>query len=225
MATTINVLKRTRTLTDLVYSAWTEWASTTDTAPYIDSELIEYKVDRDFDYIDIYSDSFGKILELTIADGTPFKETLAFLDEKFDSYTITDEYKAQLQAQMMSNMTVAFTQSAMNTALQLSTKEIMIDEEYDGKVKQNLILDKQAGKLDADTLLVDAQNQAIQQQVIDNRYIKASDTLAEYFGTIGAGGLKVDATMNTSLFNIIAELLKGDYELSIPASMAITKVV
>jgi len=168
-----------------------------------------------------YEANFASILALTIADGTPYKATITFLTEQFDQYNITDEYKAQLTAQLMSNMTVGFTQAAMNTALSLTDKEVMADVNYENAVKQGTILSKQAIKLDADTSLVASQEDAITQQVIDNRKIKVFDGLGEVFGTMGAGGLTVSSEMWTYLFNIGSDLAGGTN----PTTTTITKVV
>ena len=153
-----------------------------------------------------YDANFASILALTIADGTPYKETISFLTEQFDNYNISDEYKAQLQAQMLSQMTLGFTQSAMQTAISLTDKEIMSDTTLANAQKQGVILDKQATKLDADTSLVTAQEDAITQQVIDNRKIKVFDGLGDTYGTNGAGGLTVSSDMWEFYFNIGADL-------------------
>lgn len=220
----ITVYKRTRTLTDEVYSEWSDWAETTDTSPFTDTDLVEYSTYATVDFRNSYDTNFASILALTISDNTPYQATLDFLSTKLDDLTIRDDQKAQITAQMLSQMTIAFTQAAMQTAISLTDKDIMSETTLDNTKKQGIILDKQATKLDADTELVAAQQVAIQQQVIDNRFIKAGSILGDYFGTVGAGGLKVDSTMNTALFNIMAELLEGDYELSIPTSFSITKV-
>jgi len=153
-----------------------------------------------------YNTNFANILSLTIADGTPYKATIDFLSGQFDNYNISDEYKAQLQAQMMSNMTIGFTTNAMQTAITLTDKEVNADVDYDNKTKQGTILEKQAAKLDADTDLVKAQKDAISQQVIDNRKIKVFDGLLDSYGTNGAGGLTVSTDMWKYVFDLAADL-------------------
>lgn len=153
-----------------------------------------------------YNANFSDILALTIADGTPYKATIDFLAAQFNDYNISDEYKAKLQAQMMSNMTIGFTQSAMQTAITLTDKEVMADTNYDNAVKQGTILDKQSTKLDADTALVTAQDNAITQQVIDNRKIKVFNGLLDSYGTNGAGGLSVSTDMWKYVFDLGADL-------------------
>jgi len=173
------------------------------------------------DFKSSYDSNFLDILRGTIADGTPYKETLSFLNTQFDQYNLTDEYKAQLQAQLLSNMTVSFTNSAMQTAITVTDKEIMSDVQYENALKQGQLLDKQVIKLDADTSLVTAQENAITQQVIDNRKIKVFDTLGETYGTVGAGGLTVSANMWATFFSLGADLA----DITSPTSTTVTKVV
>jgi len=202
----ISIQQRTRTLTNGVYSAWSAWATTTELPPYVNTDLTEYRLDNTVEFKPKYDANFSSILALTIADGTPYKATVDFLTAQFDNYNISDEYKAQLQAQMMSNMTVGFTTSAMQTAISLTDKEVMADANYDNTIKQGDILDKQATKLTADTSLVGAQEAAITQQVVDNRKIKVFAGLLDSYGTNGAGGLSVSTDMWKYVFDLAANL-------------------
>ena len=176
------------------------------------------------DFKSKYNVNFASILASTIAAGTPYQETLSFLNTQFDQYNLTDEYKAQLQAQLLSNMTISFTNSAMQTAITVTDKEIMADVQYDNAVLQGTLLSKQATKLTADTALVGAQEDAITQQVIDNRKIKVFDTLGETYGTVGAGGLTVSADMWSKFFTLGADLAATS-GFTIPASTTVSKVV
>jgi len=168
-----------------------------------------------------YNANFMSMLSSMIAAGTPYQATLTFLSEQFEQYNLTDEYKAQLQAQLLSNMTISFTNSAMQTAITVTDKEIMADTQYDNALKQGILLDKQSLKLDADKALVEAQEDAITQQVIDNRKIKVFDTLGETYGTVGAGGLTVSSEMWTTFFALGADLS----DFTAPTTTTVTKVV
>jgi len=164
------------------------------------------------DFTTEYTTAFQTILTETTEDATPYAKTIEFLTAQFDNYNISDEYKAQLQAQLMSNLTVSFTQSAMSTALQLADKGLKIDDEILAKQKQNTILDKQASKLDADTSLVEAQEDAVTQQVIDNRKIKALEQVGGTFEGAMMGGMLVTAEMWQFFFSFASSL--GDELLS-----------
>jgi len=154
-----------------------------------------------------YTVNFSSILASMIAEGTPYAETISFLSSQFDQYNLTDEYKVQLQSQLLSNMTISFTNAAMQTAITVTDKEIMSDLDYDNKEKQGELIDQQVLKLVADTDLVSAQEEAITRQVIDNRNIKIFDGLLECYGTTGAGGLTVSADMWSFVFKMASSVI------------------
>ena len=72
--------------------------------------------------------------------------------------------------------------------------------------KQGLLLDEQIDKLKADTELVKAQELAIEEQVIDNRKIKALDIIGETYSGAMTGGLVVTADMWTVFYSLAASL-------------------
>ena len=72
--------------------------------------------------------------------------------------------------------------------------------------KQGLVLDEQIDKLKADTELVKAQELAIEEQVIDNRKIKALDIIGETYSGAMTGGLVVTADMWTVFYSLAASL-------------------
>lgn len=57
--------------------------------------------------------------------------------------------------------------------------------------KQALLIDEQIKKLKKDIEYVDAQKNAMLEQVDDNKIIKAMDSMGETIGTLGNGGIKV----------------------------------
>lgn len=57
--------------------------------------------------------------------------------------------------------------------------------------KQALLIDEQINKLKKDIEYVDAQKDAMLEQVDDNKIIKAMDSMGETIGTLGNGGIKV----------------------------------
>lgn len=73
--------------------------------------------------------------------------------------------------------------------------------------KQGVILDKQALKLVEDTDLVATQADSIEQQVIDNRQIKALEHIKEVFSSAMVGAMTVSSDMWTFLFSMAASLL------------------
>lgn len=80
---------------------------------------------------------------------------------------------------------------------------------------------KQLEKLTADISYTTAQQTALEEQVEDNKLIKAIDALGDTYGTFGAGGLTVSSDMWSSYFNMV-NTLTGE---TAPASTTVSKVV
>lgn len=57
--------------------------------------------------------------------------------------------------------------------------------------KQALLIDEQINKLKKDIEYVESQKSAMLEQVVDNRTIKAMDSIGETIGTLGNGGIRV----------------------------------
>ena len=68
--------------------------------------------------------------------------------------------------------------------------------------KQALLIDEQINKLKKDIEYVDAQKDAMLEQVDDNKIIKAMDSMGETIATLGNGGIRVPA----KLFQVYLEL-------------------
>ena len=167
-----------------------------------------------------YQEQFVANLGMMVAKGTPYATTFEHLQKALDELRIREDMKAQFTTQFLSQVAMQFTQIAASMALLTAEKKIMMQTQYDNAVKQGVLLDKQATKLDADTGLVNTQAQAIEEQVIDNRRIKMIQVMGDTYGTVGAGGLTVSADMWTTFFTKLNDL----DTISIPASKAVTKV-
>ena len=68
------------------------------------------------------------------------------------------------------------------------------------------LVGQQLAKLTADTSYVSSQEQALEEQVVDNRIIKAIDTLGDTYGTFGAGGITVNADQWATYYNLVDQL-------------------
>lgn len=66
-----------------------------------------------------YMQKFKELLALSVNENSPYKESLKFLNEKLDEYAIPDTQKVQVLAQLLPNMTITFTNTAMQAALSL----------------------------------------------------------------------------------------------------------
>lgn len=99
--------------------------------------------------------------------------------------------------------------SATALAITVGTKQYKIDAALYATNKANF-----------DALYVQAQNTALKEQVIDNRKIKALDSLADTYGTFGAGGITLSADMWSTYFDLVVSLAGG----SAPTSTTVSKV-
>ena len=72
----------------------------------------------------------------------------------------------------------------------------------------------QSDKALADVNMTAAQQKALEEQVVDNRYIKAIDSLADTYGTFGAGGLSVSSEQWNKYYGLISQLIEDlrDYK-------------
>jgi len=172
------------------------------------------------DYKTKYTAYIGEQLAAMTADGTPYSTTMAHLEDALDKLELRADQKAQFTTQFLSQVTIAFTNLGITTAMQLAEKDLMMPTQVANAQKQGTLLDKQATKLDADKRLVDAQEDAIIQQVIDNRNIKVLQVLGDTFGTVGAGGLTVSADMWQSMFGLANTIAST----TVPTSTTVTKV-
>ena len=77
------------------------------------------------------------------------------------------------------------------------------------KASRVLLSTYQSNKANNEALYVAAQQTAMEEQVIDNRKIKALDSLADTYGTFGAGGLDLTANMWSTYFGVVVDLAGG----------------
>jgi hypothetical protein len=68
----------------------------------------------------------------------------------------------------------------------------------------------QAKKARNDASYVASQEAALEQQVVDNRKIKGLDSLADTYGTFGAGGINLSPEMWATYFGVVNDLTGAD---------------
>lgn len=74
------------------------------------------------------------------------------------------------------------------------------------KASKISMVSQQLLKSTADTSYVGAQQTALEEQVVDNRTIKAIDALGDTYGTFGAGGITVNAAMWKTYYDLVFDL-------------------
>lgn len=175
-----------------------------------------------------YYDCFAGILEKSTQQNSPYNETLKYLNEQFERMSMSEATRVQILSSVLPQMAVQFTSIAMNTALELAKAELSFNLELEGLKeqvraaklkndeadeqrpdrlenlkKQGRLLEAQITKLNTENTLAAAQKSAIDEQVKDNRLIKATSVLADFISTNQAGGMIVPTDMTRYFFDLV----------------------
>lgn len=179
-------------------------------------------------YENKYYDCFAGILEKSTQQNSPYNETLKYLNEQFERMSMSEATRVQILSSVLPQMAVQFTSIAMNTALELAKAELSFNLELEGLKeqvraaklkndeadeqrpdrlenlkKQGRLLEAQITKLNTENTLAAAQKSAIDEQVKDNRLIKATSVLADFISTNQAGGMIVPTDMTRYFFDLV----------------------
>ena len=188
-------------------------------------------------YDEKYIENFKKILVAATCVDSPFVKTTQYIDEQFDNYNIDDEVRARTISGLLADLSINFTQNAMQNAMELAQKELTFDQELRNqglekelealelknkymKEKHPLEMDQlraqndltaaQIEKIKAEQKLAEEQHKAIERQVKDNRIIKATSILGDFLQNLAQRDLIPPASMNEHFFNLLAAITKGD---------------
>ena len=166
-------------------------------------------------YDEKYIENFKKILAAATCVDSPFVKTTQYIDEQFDSYNINDEVRARTISGLLADLSINFTQNAMQNAMELAQKELTFDQELralemDQLRAQNDLTTAQIEKIKAEQKLAEEQQKAIERQVKDNRIIKATSILGDFLQNLAQRDLIPPASMNEHFFNLLAAITKGD---------------
>ena len=128
---------------------------------------------------------------------------------------LKDERKTQIIAQTY--LVNTQKSNAIKHGLQMDENLSLLTDEHPYKVQ---MIANQVAKINSDKQLVDEQKNGITQQVIDNRKIKALNSLANTYGVFGSGGLTLSTDMWSTYFNIVSDLTGG----TVPSNTTVAKV-
>lgn len=133
----------------------------------------------------------------------------ATLNEQWNSGRLTGSDYAQVLSQTLNNLMALSVRTVQNQPIldeqikKLQEDNLLATDTHNFKVD---LSKNQADKVLADKQLVDEQKNGITQQVVDNRKIKALNSLANTYGVFGSGGLTLSTDMWTTYFNIVSDL-------------------
>ena len=177
-------------------------------------------------YKENFVENFEAILASSTGERSIYQKALAHIKTEFDNFQITDDARAKFITSLMAEMTIAFTTKAMEAASDVATKALTLEKELEALELKNqglrdrLELDKQnlqmqieltkaqTEKTKAEAKLAQEQQAAVNEQVKDNRIIKAGMMTGDFMQNISNGQLSVPSDMFEFFFNIVYEIVK-----------------
>ena len=177
-------------------------------------------------YKENFVENFEAILASSTGERSIYQKALAHIKTEFDNFQITDDARAKFITSLMAEMTIAFTTKAMEAASDVATKALTLEKELEALELKNqglrdrLELDKQnlqmqieltkaqTEKTKAEAKLAQEQQAAVNEQVKDNRIIKAGMMTGDFMQNVSNGNLSVPSDMYEFFFNIVYEIAK-----------------
>lgn len=177
-------------------------------------------------YKENFVENFEAILASSTGERSIYQKALAHIKTEFDNFEITDDARAKFITSLMAEMTIAFTTKAMEAASDVATKALTLEKELEALELKNqglrdrLELDKQnlqmqieltkaqTEKTKAEAKLAQEQQAAVNEQVKDNRIIKAGMMTGDFMQNVSNGQLSVPSDMYEFFFNIVYEIAK-----------------
>ena len=177
-------------------------------------------------YKENFVENFEAILASNTGERSIYQKALAHIKTEFDNFQITDDARAKFITSLMPEMTIAFTTKAMEAASDVATKALTLEKELEALELKNqglrdrLELDKQnlqmqieltkaqTEKTKAEAKLAQEQQAAVNEQVKDNRIIKAGMMTGDFMQNVSNGQLSVPSDMYEFFFNIVYEIAK-----------------
>ena len=177
-------------------------------------------------YKENFVENFEAILASSTGERSIYQKALAHIKTEFDNFEITDDARAKFITSLMAEMTIAFTTKAMEAASDVATKALTLEKELEALELKNqglrdrLELDKQnlqmqieltkaqTEKTKAEAKLAQEQQVAVNEQVKDNRIIKAGMMTGDFMQNVSNGQLSVPSDMYEFFFNIVYEIVK-----------------
>ena len=177
-------------------------------------------------YKENFVENFEAILASSTGERSIYQKALAHIKTEFDNFQITDDARAKFITSLMAEMTIAFTTKAMEAASDVATKALTLEKELEALELKNqglrdrLELDKQnlqmqieltkaqTEKTKAEAKLAQEQQAAVNEQVKDNRIIKAGMMTGDFMQNVSNGQLSVPSDMYEFFFSIVYEIAK-----------------
>ena len=172
-------------------------------------------------YKENFVENFEAILASSTGERSIYQKALAHIKTEFDNFEITDDARAKFITSLMAEMTIAFTTKAMEAASDVATKALTLEKELEALElknqglrdrleldKQNLQMQIELTKAQTEAKLAQEQQAAVNEQVKDNRIIKAGMMTGDFMQNVSNGQLSVPSDMYEFFFNIVYEIAK-----------------
>ncbi|AQW82983.1 hypothetical protein [Campylobacter pinnipediorum] len=121
----------------------------------------------DTNYNEVYKERLKDLLELSTKEDSPYSETIKFLEEKFNEYNITNDYRIKILVALLPQMTLQFTQTAMQVALQLADEDLSFAVKLENLRKQGEAMEANIAGIKEQTKAQEIKNAKLSEQRAD----------------------------------------------------------
>jgi len=179
------------------------------------------------DFISNYLKNFKEMMGSAISDDTPYCKTIEYLTKEFNDDNLTPGQKANLKAQVMSNITTSITNNAMQLALTLTNKELRIkseiailqNQEYVSNKSKDLKIQQLQEQIDAlkenSNFTKEKTTQLIKAAKHNNK-INAQQVLSEFFSQFKIGGGTLSKDMFKLMYTMIVQTYNDNADYQYP---------
>jgi len=158
--------------------------------------------DFETEYTHLYNKLLGQQMGTIDGNDSVLNKLFALIDAESD---VTPRERLSMKKNAYMQMLNTITSSSQQLALQLADKK----HKFEGEIRATTA---NTNKIVNETDMLKTKEEIMLQQVIDNRRIKAMDSLGDTFSTGMAGGLVPSAAMWNEYFRIAKELVLNDLE-------------
>jgi hypothetical protein len=161
--------------------------------------------DEEVNYSAEYIAAYNTIVDKTMNSNTAPLKMLFDMVDSASVHDISTREKISIKKNALMQMLTTITTGAQQTAMQLVDKKYKFEDELKAS-------EYTTEKARADANMAIAQKKALEEQVIDNRRIRAMDSLGDTYGTMMAGGLVPNESMWSEYFRLSKELTRNTLE-------------
>lgn len=149
----------------------------------------------------------NKIMEeMTSNANSPFVKTRDYINSEFDKFNLSNDKRMSILANLMSELTIAFTTKSADVAVQLQQVRAQVElsnAEIEFNKSRTKLIDAQVLTEEKKRLAVDRQIKSYD----DNLRVKKAETIKDAVFGYAAGGLDVPQNLTTKMLNEIDAII------------------